>query len=61
MADDVNGSFVNVTSTNQSASLTELKKYTVYLVKVLAYTVKGDGPMTHNISISTDEDGECFI
>lgn len=58
MADEVSGSYTNVTSFTESARISGLKKYTIYNVKVLALTIKGDGPVTKNISISTDEDGK---
>jgi len=58
MIDDVSGNYANVTSFGQSVIISGLKKYAVYSVKVLAFTIKGDGPVTKNISISTDEDGK---
>ena len=35
-----------------------LKPYTFYSIQVLAYTKKGDGPKSHPIIISTEEEGK---
>jgi protein sidekick len=60
MAENMSSSFVSLTTNALSRNLkvSSLKKFTVYIVKVLAFTVKGDGPETVNISVSTDEDGK---
>lgn len=60
MAANTSSNFTSLTAYMPMESLTisSLKKFTVYLVKVLAFTVKGDGPTTRNISVSTDEDGK---
>ena len=46
---------------NASASqveLTGLNKFTKYNISVLAFTVKGDGPLSSTITVSTDEDSK---
>ena len=35
-----------------------LRPYTFYSIQVLAYTIKGDGPKSHPIMISTEEEGK---
>ena len=39
-------------------SVTDLKKYYWYELAVLAFTAKGHGPWSGNISVRTGEDGE---
>ena len=46
---------------NASASqvdLTGLNKFTKYNISVLAFTVKGDGPVSSTITVTTDEDSK---
>ena len=45
------------TSTRQT-SVTDLKKSTVYTIKVLAFTSAGDGPESPAIHVSTAEDSK---
>lgn len=56
---DKNGSYVNVTTspTTRKLNVTALKKFTEYSAKVLAFTRKGDGAVSLNVSVLTDEDG----
>ena len=56
---DKNNSYVNVTTgpTTRELHVTGLKKFTEYSTKVLAFTVKGDGAVSVNISVLSDEDG----
>ena len=39
--------------------LTELTEFTYYSIQVLAATIKGDGPRSDPIRVSTDEDSKC--
>jgi hypothetical protein len=48
-------------NTTRVAVLTSLKKFTVYRITVLAFTVKGNGPMAVNITITTDEDSKTLV
>ena len=46
---------------NASASqveLTGLNKFTKYDISVLAFTVKGSGPLSSTITVTTDEDSK---
>lgn len=54
-----NISYVNVTTDpeNRQLRVTGLKKFTKYLLKVLAFTRKGDGTVSTGILVLTDEDG----
>lgn len=48
----------NVTVNNATTTeLTGLQKYTIYLVRVMAFTRVGTGPAA-NVTVSTDEDGK---
>ena len=59
MTADRNISYVNVSTDpeNRQLHVTGLKRFTKYSVKVLAFTRKGDGAVSTNISVLTDEDG----
>ena len=59
---DQHRSFVNSTTgaTERELHITGLEKFTAYTVKVLAFTRKGDGAVSVNISVLTDEDGNFF-
>ncbi len=59
---DKNDSYVNSTTgpNKRKLHITGLKKFTKYSVKVLAFTRKGDGAVSVNISVLTDEDGRLF-
>lgn len=37
-----------------------LRPYTFYTIQVLAFTIKGDGPMSPPIIIRTEEEGEAY-
>ena len=54
-----NISYLKVTTDpeNRQLRVTELKKFTKYSLKVLAFTRKGDGAVSTDISVVTDEDG----
>lgn len=56
---DKHGSYVNVMTspTTRELHVTGLKKFTEYSAKVLAFTRKGDGAVSLNVSVLTDEDG----
>lgn len=55
---DLNNSYINITSLVTSVQLTDLNKFTMYVVKVLAFTMKGNGAMTNGTRARTHEDGE---
>ena len=59
---DQNRSFINSTTgaTERALHISGLEKFTAYTVKVLAFTRKGDGAVSVNISVLTDEDGNFF-
>ena len=46
------------TVTTRTAELKDLEKYTEYSIKVLAATIKGDGPPSDPIIVRTDQDGK---
>lgn len=54
---DVNESYSNITSVVTTAQLTNLDKFTMYSIKVLAFTIKGNGAMTNYTYERTHEDG----
>ena len=62
MTADKKISYVNVTTDpeNRQLYVTGLKKFTKYSVKVLAFTRKGDGAVSTDISVLTDEDGNYY-
>ena len=62
MTADRNISYVNVATDpeNHQLYVTGLKKFTKYSVKVLAFTRKGDGAVSTDISVLTDEDGNYY-
>jgi len=41
-----------------SYEMTSLKKFTNYSVVILGFTSKGDGNVSHQFVVSTDEDGQ---
>ena len=57
-----NISYLKVTTDpeNRQLRVTELKKFTKYSLKVLAFTRKGDGAVSTDISVVTDEDGNYY-
>ena len=57
---DLNNSYINTTSPAAVTfvELTDLNKFAMYVVKVLAFTIKGNGAMTNGTHAKTDEDGE---
>ena len=38
-----------------------LKKFTFYTIRVLAFTIKGDGAQSPPVNVSTDEDSKYMI
>ena len=44
-----------------SYEMTSLKKFTNYSVIILGFTSKGDGNVSHQFVVSTDEDGQCDV
>jgi len=59
---DKNDSYVNSTTgpNERKLHISGLEKFTAYSVKVLAFTRKGDGAVSINISVLTDEDGRLL-
>lgn len=59
---DKNSSYVNETTAPSKLEIhvTGLEKFTEYSVKGLAFTRKGDGAVSDNISVLTDEDGKVY-
>lgn len=55
---DSHYSYANKTSLVNSAELTNLDKFTMYVVKVLAFTIKGNGELSNKTLVRTHEDGE---
>ena len=43
----------------RQTSLTDLKKATLYTIKVLPFTSVGDGPASSAIRVTTSEDSKC--
>lgn len=54
---DVDGNFTNASSLVLYADLEDLDKFTMYVVKVLALTIKGNGVISNETSVRTHEDG----
>ena len=52
---------VNVSADINRHTLTGLEKYTVYLIKIAAFTATGDGKVSNNVMVSTDEDGKYCL
>ena len=42
----------------RQVDLTGLNEFTKYNISVLAFTVKGDGPLSSTITVTTDEDSK---
>lgn len=55
---DINNGYTNITSLVTSVQLKNLDKFTMYVIKVLAFTIKGNGAMTNDTHVRTHEDGE---
>jgi hypothetical protein len=55
---DVNGSYSNGTTLDNNFEIEGLGKFITYSVKVLGYTIKGDGVESVPMNITTDEDGK---
>lgn len=53
-----NTSIVTTSKTTRDTKLQGLKKFTIYEVSVLAFTVIGDGANSTSLLISTDEDSK---
>ena len=49
--------------TNSSTLIKSLFKFTSYRIRVSAFTVKGDGPLSDAVIVRTDEDGkgQCLV
>ena len=47
-----------VNGSTTSIKLEELEKFTKYNISVSAFTSKGDGPLSDEVTVSTDEDGK---
>ena len=56
-----NNSIVTVSDTTIEKELLGLKKFTIYDISVLAFTVIGDGENSTSIFISTDEDSKSQL
>ena len=50
----------SVNNSARQTSLTDLKKATLYIIKVLAFTSVGNGPASSGISVATSEDSKCI-
>ena len=55
---DLNSSYANTTSHVTSVELRDLDKFTMYVVKVLAFTIKGNGMISNETRARTHEDGK---
>ena len=55
---DLNNWYINITSPVTSVELTDLNKFALYVIKVLAFTIKGNGAMTNGTHVKTHEDGK---
>ena len=58
--DDASVVLASVPSSETTYAVRGLRKWTLYNVWVLAYTLKGDGPHSDVIVVQTAEDGELF-
>ena len=47
-----------VDAPTRQVDLTGLNEFTKYNISVLAFTVKGDGPLSSTITVTTDEDSK---
>ena len=54
---DENRTFSNVTTQVTFTELYNLDKFTLYFIKVLAFTIKGNGALSNQAFVRTDEDG----
>ena len=55
---DVNRTYTNLTSLVTSVEVLNLDKFTMYVIKVLAFTIKGNGVISNKTHARTHEDGE---
>lgn len=58
---DTNRTFSNVTTQVTFTELHNLEKFTLYFIKVLAVTIKGDGALSNQTFVRTDEDGKIIL
>ena len=49
-----------VNASVKQLNITGLNEFTDYSIRVLAFTVKGDGPLSSAITVRTDEDSMSF-
>lgn len=62
LRDNISGAFVrNETAlgSRHEFEFSSLLKYYSYNVSILAFTIKGDGPLSKDVVAMTDEDGEA--
>ena len=45
----------------RQTNLTNLKEYVIYNITVFASTVRGNGPPSHPIVVTTDQDSKLFF
>ena len=50
--------FLRTKTFQQNVNLTGFHKFTVYEIRVAAFTIKGNGVESESIFVSTDEDGK---
>ena len=55
---NVNSIYFNVSSQKKSVELQNLDKFTMYVMKVSAFTIKGNGAMSNKTYARTHEDGK---
>ena len=48
-----------VNAPTKQLNISGLNEFTDYSIRVLAFTVKGDGPLSSAITVRTDEDSMC--
>ena len=52
---------VQVNASVRQMELTNLKEYVNYKITVFASTVRGNGPSSHPIDVTTDQDSKLFV
>ena len=62
LRDNISGAFVRnetAPSNGHEFEFSSLLKYYSYKVSILAFTIKGDGPLSEDVVAVTDEDGKA--
>lgn len=52
---------ITVSPEDRMKEIYGLKKFTYYTIRVLAFTIKGDGAQSPPVNVSTDEDSKYMI